>query len=37
MPDFSVFAKYLSQGGRYSETAEDGVTITSFSLRKAKP
>jgi hypothetical protein len=37
MPEFSVFAKYLSQGGRYSETSEDGVTITSFSLRKAKP
>jgi hypothetical protein len=37
MPDFSVFSKYLSQGGRYSETSEDGLTITSFSLRKAKP
>ena len=37
MPDFSVFAKYLAQGGRYSESAEDGITITAFSLRKAKP
>jgi hypothetical protein len=37
LPEFSVFARYLSQGGRYSETSEDGVTITSFSLRKAKP
>src|SRR5262249_22521034 len=37
MPDFSIFAKYLSQGGRYSETSADGLTITSFSLRKAKP
>ena len=37
MPDFSVFAKYLSQGGRYSEMNEDGLTITGFTLRKAKP
>ena len=37
LPDFSVFAKYLAQGGRYSESAEDGLTITGFSLRKAKP
>jgi hypothetical protein len=37
MPDFSVFAKYLSQGGRYSEMGEDGLTITGFTLRKRKP
>ncbi len=37
MPDFSVFAKYLAQGGRYSESSEDGLSITAFSLRKAKP
>jgi Protein of unknown function (DUF3352) len=37
LPDFSVFAKYLSQGGRFSEMNDDGVTITGFTLRKAKP
>jgi hypothetical protein len=37
MPEFSVFAKYLAQGGRFSVSAEDGLTITSFSLRKTKP
>jgi hypothetical protein len=37
MPDFSVFAKYLAQGGRYSESTEDGIAITAFSLRKTKP
>jgi hypothetical protein len=37
MPDFSVFAKYLSQGGRYAEMNEDGLSITGFTLRKAKP
>jgi hypothetical protein len=37
LPDFSVFAKYLSQGGRYSEMNDDSVTITGFTLRKAKP
>ncbi len=34
MPEFSVFAKYLAQAGRYSESSEDGITITGFSLRK---
>jgi hypothetical protein len=37
MPEFSVFAKYLAQGGRYSESSEDGLTITNFQLRKTKP
>jgi hypothetical protein len=37
LPDFSVFAKYLAPGGRYSESSEDGLTITGFSLRKANP
>jgi hypothetical protein len=36
-PEFSVFARYLAQGGRFSESSEDGLTITSFSLRKARP
>jgi hypothetical protein len=37
LPDFSVFAKYLSQGGGYSDVSDDGVTITNFTLRKANP
>ncbi|QDV36011.1 hypothetical protein [Tautonia plasticadhaerens] len=34
IPEFSVFAKYLSQGGSYSVMEEDGLTITQFSLPK---
>lgn len=37
LPDFSVFAKYLSNGGGYSTTDEDGVTSTQFLLRKSGP
>src|SRR5439155_26007033 len=37
LPDFSVFAKYLSQGGRYGEMNDDGFSLTGFTLRKAKP
>lgn len=37
LPDFSTFAKYLSQGGGYSVQEEDGVTITTFTLRKGNP
>ena len=37
LPDFSVFAKYLSQGGGYSVMDDDGMTFTSFTLRKANP
>ena len=37
LPDFSTFAKYLSQGGGYGVTDEDGITWTTFSLRKANP
>ena len=37
LPDFSVFAKYLSSGGGYSVMEDDGVTFTSFTLRKANP
>ncbi len=36
MPAFSVFAKHLAQAGRFSESTEDGLTITGFSLRKPK-
>jgi hypothetical protein len=37
LPDFSIFAKYLSQGGRYGEMNDDGFSLTGFTLRKAKP
>ncbi len=37
LPDFSVFAKYLSQGGGYTVQDEDGLTATTFTLRKANP
>ncbi len=37
IPDFSVFAKYLAAGGTFGVQDENGVTITSFMLRKAKP
>ena len=37
VPDFSVFAKYLGQGGSFGIMDEQGLTITSFLLRKAAP
>lgn len=37
LPDFSVFAKYLLQGGGYIVTDEDGASFTQFTLRKANP
>lgn len=37
LPDFAVFAKYLSAGGGYSVMDDDGLSMTSFSLRKANP
>ncbi|HMB02154.1 MAG TPA: hypothetical protein VKP69_00260, partial [Isosphaeraceae bacterium] len=37
LPDFSVFAKYLSQGGSYGVMEDDGLTITGFTLRKVNP
>jgi hypothetical protein len=37
LPEFSVFAKYLTQGGSYAIMDEDGVTLTSFSLRRGNP
>lgn len=37
LPDFSVFTKYLSQGGGFAFQDEDGLTITNFSLRKTNP
>ncbi len=37
LPDFSVFSKYLTQGGGYGVMDEDGMLFTSFTLRKANP
>jgi hypothetical protein len=37
LPEFSVFAKYLSPGGGYSLMDDDGITITNFTLRKTNP
>ena len=37
LPEFSVFAKYLSQGGGYTTMDDDGVTFTNFTLRKTNP
>ena len=37
VPDFSVFAKYLGQSGSYGLMDEQGLTITTFVLRKAAP
>jgi hypothetical protein len=37
LPDFSVFAKYLTLGGSYSVADEDGLVSTGFTLRKSNP
>ncbi len=37
LPEFSVFAKYLTQSGGYSEPDKDGFTFTQFALKKAQP
>ena len=37
LPDFSVFAKYLTLGGSYSVADEDGLMSTGFTLRKNNP
>jgi hypothetical protein len=37
LPDFSLFAKYLSLGGGSSIMDDDGFTMTGFSLRRANP
>jgi len=37
LPDFSLFAKYLSLGGGYSVMDEDGFVMTSFTLRRNNP
>jgi hypothetical protein len=37
LPDFSVFAKYLSIGGSYSVMDDDGFVMTGFTLRRSGP
>jgi hypothetical protein len=37
LPDFSVFAKYLSLRGSYSVMDDDGFTMTGFTLRRSGP
>jgi Protein of unknown function (DUF3352) len=37
LPDFGVFAKYLSLGGSSSVMDDDGFTMTGFTLRHANP
>ena len=37
LPDFSVFAKYLSLSGSYSAMDDDGFMMTGFTLRRANP
>ena len=37
LPEFSVFAKYLSLGGSSSVMDDDGFTLTGFTLRHANP
>ena len=37
LPEFSVFAKYLTQGGGYGVMEDDGVVFTNYTLRKDNP
>ena len=37
LPEFGVFAKYLSLGGSSSVMDDDGFTMTGFTLRHANP
>jgi hypothetical protein len=37
LPDFSVFAKYLTQSGGFGQQEADGMLFTQFSLKKAQP
>jgi len=37
LPDFSVIAKYLTQGGSYSLMDDDGFTMTGFTLKGQGP
>lgn len=37
LPEFSVFAKYLTLGGSYSITDDDGLVATGFTLQRNNP
>lgn len=37
LPEFSVFSKYLANGGGFATLEDDGITISNFTLRKANP
>jgi hypothetical protein len=37
LPDFSTVAKYLTLGGSYSLTDDDGFTMTGFTLKRQGP
>ncbi|WP_165228795.1 hypothetical protein [Aquisphaera insulae] len=37
LPDFNVFAKYLTLGGSYSVSDDDGFMSTGFTLRRTNP
>jgi hypothetical protein len=36
LPEFSLFTKYATPAGRYSESSEDGFSMTTIVLRKKK-
>ncbi len=37
IPEFSVFAKYLTESGGYTVMDDDGLTLIQFTLRKSTP
>ena len=37
LPEYSVFAKYISQGGGFGTQEEDGAIFTQYTLRKSNP
>ncbi len=37
LPEYSVFAKYITQGGGYGVQEDDGALFTQYTLRKSNP
>jgi hypothetical protein len=37
LPEFSVFAKYIGEGGGYGVMDDDGIVFTNFGLKADKP
>ena len=37
LPEYSVFAKYITQGGGFGVQEDDGALFTQYTLRKANP